>query len=123
MTATLRTDVGRVRKQNEDAAWLNEKRGVYVVADGMGGHLAGEVASAMAIDAIQRMSEKHHKASIAVLREAVCGAHEAIFARAQQNTNCSGMGTTISVMWQGGHYTLPREPARSGPTGKPGRTM
>ena len=104
MTATLRTDVGRVRKQNEDAAWLDEKKGVYVVADGMGGHLAGEVASAMAIDAIRRMSEKHHKASIAVLREAVCGAHEAIFEHAQKNENCSGMGTTISVMWQGGHY-------------------
>ena len=104
MTATLRTDVGRVRKQNEDAAWLDEKKGVYVVADGMGGHLAGEVASAMAIDAVKRMAARHHKASIAVLREAVCGAHDAIFAHARANENCSGMGTTISVMWRGGRY-------------------
>ena len=77
VTAALRTDVGRVRKQNEDAAWLNEKQGIYVVADGMGGHLAGEVASAMAIDAMKRMAEKHEIASIAVLREAVLAAHEA----------------------------------------------
>ena len=104
MTATLRTDVGRVRKQNEDAAWMDEKKGVYVVADGMGGHLAGEVASAMAIDAIQRMAKRHHAASVAVLKEAVCAAHEAIFARAKENKNCSGMGTTVSAMWRGGHY-------------------
>ena len=104
MTAALRTDIGRVRKQNEDAAWMSEKRGVYVVADGMGGHLAGEVASAMAIDAVKRMAEKHDIASISVLRETVCAAHEAISAHARANPNCSGMGTTISAMWRGGHY-------------------
>ena len=104
MTAALRTDIGRVRKQNEDAAWLDEKRGIYVVADGMGGHLAGEVASAMAIDAIKRMVQKNDIASISLLRETVVGAHEAISARARENQNCSGMGTTISAMWRGGHY-------------------
>ena len=104
MTAALRTDIGRVRKQNEDAAWLDEKLGIYVVADGMGGHLAGEVASAMAIDAIQNMARTHDIASISVLREAVCAAHEAISARAQENSTCSGMGTTISAMWRGGRY-------------------
>ena len=45
----MRTDIGKKRKQNEDAAWFDEKRGVFVVADGMGGHLAGEVASGMAM--------------------------------------------------------------------------
>ena len=104
MSATLRTDVGKVRKQNEDAAWLDDARGIYVVADGMGGHLAGEVASAMAINAIKGMAEKHDIASITMLKEAVLAAHEAICAHAQQNANCSGMGTTISAMWRGGHY-------------------
>ena len=104
MTAALRTDIGRVRKQNEDAAFMNEERGIYVVADGMGGHLAGEVASQMAIDAMKHMAEKHDAASISVLREAVCEAHEAISARARANQNCSGMGTTLSAMWRGGRY-------------------
>ena len=104
MTAALRTDIGRVRKQNEDAAYMNEERGIYVVADGMGGHLAGEVASQMAIDAMKHMAEKHDAASISVLREAVCEAHEAISARARANQNCSGMGTTLSAMWRGGRY-------------------
>ena len=104
MTATLRTDVGKARRQNEDAAWLDEKLGVFAVADGMGGHLAGEVASGMAIDAVKRMASSHEIASISVMREAVSGAHEAILARAKENAACAGMGTTLSMMWRGGHY-------------------
>lgn len=104
MTATLRTDTGKVRKRNEDAAWFDEQRGVFAVADGMGGHLAGEVASAMAIDAVRRMAESHDVASIAVMREAVEQAHAAIAAHAQANPACAGMGTTLSAMWRGGHY-------------------
>jgi len=104
VTATLRTDVGKARRQNEDAAWLDEKLGVFAVADGMGGHLAGEVASGMAIDAVKRMAASHEIASISVMREAVSGAHEAIYAHAKANPACAGMGTTLSVMWRGGHY-------------------
>lgn len=104
VTATLRTDVGKVRRQNEDAAWLDEKLGVFAVADGMGGHLAGEVASGMAINAVKRMAAEHDVASISVMREAVEAAHEAILAHAKENPACAGMGTTLSLMWRGGHY-------------------
>ncbi len=104
MTAALRTDIGRVRRQNEDAAWFDEKRGIYAVADGMGGHLAGEVASRMAIESMKRMAEKYEIASISILREAVCGAHEDIAKAARENKTCAGMGTTLSVMWRGGRY-------------------
>ena len=104
MTATLRTDVGKTRRQNEDAAWFDEKLGVFAVADGMGGHLAGEVASGMAIDAVKRMAASQEIASISVMRDAVRDAHEAILAHAKENPACSGMGTTLSVMWRGGHY-------------------
>jgi len=102
--AALRTDVGKVRRQNEDAAWVDAKRGVFAVADGMGGHLAGEVASGIAIDAVKEMAENHAIASISVMKETVMCAHERIVAHAKENPACEGMGTTLSVMWRGGHY-------------------
>lgn len=104
MAATLRTHVGRIRRQNEDAAWLDEARGVFAIADGMGGHLAGEVASKMAIDAVMAATEGERTAGVSVLRAAAERAHEAILAHADMHPECSGMGTTLSVMWRGGRY-------------------
>ena len=104
MAATLRTDIGKLRKQNEDAAWFDESRAVFAVADGMGGHLAGEVASRMAIEAVQRMAKDNDVPGIAALREAVAGAHEMILSHAQSHIECAGMGTTLSVLWLGRSY-------------------
>ena len=104
MAATLRTDIGRLRRQNEDAAWFDESRAVFAVADGMGGHLAGEVASRMAIEAVQRMAKDNACPGIAALREAVASAHETILAHAQDHIECAGMGTTLSVLWLGVNY-------------------
>ena len=52
IVADARSDVGRKRKGNEDSLFLNPEQKLYVVADGMGGHAAGEVASRVAVDAI-----------------------------------------------------------------------
>lgn len=104
MAATLRTDIGRVRRQNEDAAWLDEKKEIFAVADGMGGHLAGEVASGMAIDEVKRMACRYEAASISALRDMVSGANQAILAHAEAHPECAGMGTTLSVLWCGGRY-------------------
>lgn len=104
MAATLRTDIGKLRKQNEDAAYINEERAVFAVADGMGGHLAGEVASRMAVEAVEQMALANDAPGIAALREAVASAHETILAHAQSHIECAGMGTTLSVLWMGKNY-------------------
>ena len=104
MAATLRTDVGLIRKQNEDAAWYDEKRGIYAIADGMGGHLAGEVASSMAMDAVRILATSHRTAGIRALEDMVRDAHEAIAAHAAAHSECAGMGTTLSVLWRGGSF-------------------
>ena len=104
MAATLRTDIGRLRRQNEDAAWFDESRAVFAVADGMGGHLAGEVASRMAIEAVQRMARAHGRADTLALREMMRRANDEIAHHAQRHPECAGMGTTLSVLWRGGRY-------------------
>ncbi len=104
MAATMRTDVGLVRRQNEDAAWYDEELAVFAVADGMGGHLAGEVASAMAIDAVRRIAQCGVRPGVAAMREMAVKAHEEIYAHAQKNRHCAGMGTTLSVLWRFGKY-------------------
>ena len=104
MAEALRTDIGRVRSQNEDAAWADDARGLYAVADGMGGHLAGEVASRMAIEAVQRMARAHGRADTLALREMMRRANDGIARHAQQHPECAGMGTTLSVLWRGGRY-------------------
>ena len=104
MAATLRTDTGLIRKLNEDAAWYDEKRAIYAVADGMGGHQAGEVASGIAIEAVKSMAQRERTPGVRALKEMVRAAHNAIAAHAAAHSECAGMGTTLSVLWRGGNY-------------------
>ena len=104
MAATMRTDVGLVRQQNEDAAWFDEDLSIFAVADGMGGHLAGEVASAMAIEAVRKIAHCGFKPGVTALREMVSKGHQAIYSHASRNPQCAGMGTTLSVLWHSGNY-------------------
>ena len=104
MAATMRTDVGLVRRQNEDAAWFDEDLSIFAVADGMGGHLAGEVASAMAIEAVRKIASCGFRPGVTALREMVSKGHQAIYSHAEKNPQCAGMGTTLSVLWHSGNY-------------------
>ena len=104
MATTMRTDCGKIRKINEDAAWFDDRTGLYAVADGMGGHLAGEVASEMAIQAVQKMSEADPAPSFRALQDMMEEVNTSILERARTDASCSGMGTTLSVFWKSGRY-------------------
>src|SRR5690625_3176943 len=92
------SDVGRVREGNEDALLMRDN--VFAVADGMGGHLAGEVASATALEPIAALdgtvfSEAADAA--AALSHAVVQANETVSELAEHNPSYRGMGTTLTA--------------------------
>ena len=99
-----RTDVGMIRSGNEDNFTVDAipERGIFVVADGMGGHAAGEVASEMAVQIIQR--ELHHLVAIegeevpALVGSTLKKANRAIHDRTLTEVDKQGMGTTASVL-------------------------
>ncbi len=106
------THVGKVREHNEDAHFFDAEMGVFLVCDGMGGHAAGEVASAIAIRTI-RTNWLHHdtqqlidgymetggfgvkKQLLTALKEGVSTAHHTIIEEARRDVAKKGMGTTL----------------------------
>lgn len=86
------TDVGRRRSGNEDGMLVNDELGLLAVADGMGGHQAGEVASATALESL--------RASVAsgmAIREAIETANTAVYEKASGDSAYAGMGTTLTA--------------------------
>jgi PPM family protein phosphatase len=104
LTYAARTDVGMIRSGNEDnfTVDVNETRGIFIVADGMGGHAAGEVASEMAVQIVQRElmpvltldNDDVVRLTAAALRKA----NRAIHDRTITEVDKQGMGTTASVL-------------------------
>lgn len=98
------TDVGMIRQGNEDSffAEADDTRGVFVVADGMGGHAAGEVASEMAVQIVARhlltLTSASDPGAADVVSGALQDANRAIYDRMLAETDKQGMGTTASVM-------------------------
>jgi PPM family protein phosphatase len=88
------TDVGMVRQQNEDAFHAEEN--LYIVADGMGGHNAGEVASALAVSTV-RSGARMGIRSTDQFRELVQQANTAIYTASLDDSTQSGMGTTLTA--------------------------
>ncbi|MGL4761457.1 MAG: Stp1/IreP family PP2C-type Ser/Thr phosphatase [Sarcina sp.] len=95
------TDIGNVREINEDYGnhYIGESYKLYVVADGMGGHNAGEVASKMAVDGIISFVKENYKeiSDNEILIEAVAEVNYKIYKHSLESNNLSGMGTTIAA--------------------------
>jgi PPM family protein phosphatase len=93
------TDPGRVRALNEDAVAVDRQLGFAVVADGMGGHRAGDVASHLALEwVVDRLRTQTRAQSTAEFAERIIAeANSAIHARATQQSECRGMGTTLAM--------------------------
>ncbi|MGH9411041.1 MAG: protein phosphatase 2C domain-containing protein, partial [Vicinamibacterales bacterium] len=104
------TDPGPVRKINEDCVFCDPKLGLLIVADGLGGHAAGEVASSLAVETISgfiRRTEDDGEFSWPygldsalsfagnLLRTAVHLANRRVFRAAERNDEYTGMGTTV----------------------------
>ncbi|CAN5557581.1 protein-serine/threonine phosphatase PrpC [soil metagenome] len=115
LKVVVKTDLGNVRKNNEDAGTYvkiadeniaREKGCMLLVADGMGGHNAGEVASKIAMETVSE--EYFKKGSDAdkekALAKAFVAANKKIFNMAQTNESCKGMGTTCTVLVIAGQH-------------------
>ena len=96
LAAGARTDVGRVRAGNEDSYFVDSP--LFVIADGMGGHAAGDVASATAVEVIQSKREEISPADPQTLSNVIREANRAIWSRSSDDTNLRGMGTTCTMI-------------------------
>jgi serine/threonine protein phosphatase PrpC len=111
-----RTDVGRVRGMNEDVYRVHAAQGVFIVCDGMGGCPSGELASALAGDAILERLANHVRTGVpaddrpagylprtGVLADAVRRSNACIYDRARHDSRHAGMGTTVVSVWVADH--------------------
>ncbi len=110
--AQAATDIGRKKRSNEDSFLIDRKLNLYIVADGMGGHAAGEVASAQAIESTRQVIEDHllnanqwpddasHREKIKkILGESVLKASKDIYQISSKELAKRGMGTTLSLLF------------------------
>lgn len=94
-----KTDVGLVREKNEDSMLLEPLHGLYVVCDGMGGHVGGQVASRLAVATIDEVVRSDHPPMLPTeedcLVTAIRCANQAILAKAKSDPSLHNMGTTV----------------------------
>lgn len=118
------TDVGRLRRENEDAHWADADAGIAIVCDGMGGHAAGEVASNLAVKLVRDRWTAHdleqarltwvrtgtpqaRRALIGLLRDGVMVANQAIVDMSTSDRDKQGMGTTFTgALFVGGEALI-----------------
>ena len=91
------SDIGHVRTSNEDSYGVFSPSG-YVVADGLGGHAAGEVASRMVVAAVRDMANAAEAIDAATLQSAVLRANQQVLEASEENPSYEGMGSTATVL-------------------------
>lgn len=102
MKAAGISHIGNIRTNNEDAYYLNERHKLIAVADGMGGHKAGEIASSIAIEAVASLVSIKAQSAIMpaeVFRRVFSEANQRIWSKAHETEDCKGMGTTLTAVW------------------------
>ena len=100
MKTAARTHIGNVRPSNQDALLMQPGLfGLFGVADGMGGHKAGDVASRMAVETVQD-ALKDQAPGEDLLRAAIEQANERIYQAQLEDEELHGMGTTMTVIWE-----------------------
>jgi protein phosphatase len=90
------SDVGRRREGNEDAWFAGDN--VFAVADGLGGHKAGEVASTVAVEPLAALDAQGSRRAAAGVADAVRQANRAVFEQSQQDEDLKGMSTTMTAV-------------------------
>jgi serine/threonine protein phosphatase PrpC len=90
-----RSDRGKVRVKNEDHFFIDEARGLYLLADGMGGARGGERASQLAVETVAELLSGKAAPDASSLLHAVEGANGRVLAEARDNPRFGGMGTTL----------------------------
>ncbi len=102
-----KTDVGLVREKNEDSMLLEPAHGLYVVCDGMGGHVGGQVASQLAVATISEVVRSRNPPPTAeddLLVTAIRCANGAVFAKARAEPSLHNMGTTVVALRGEGNF-------------------
>src|SRR4030042_1635725 len=93
-----KTDKGLVRKENEDAFCIEKDHGLLAIADGMGGHASGEVASKMAIEILRDSLKKEGEPLPDRLNSGVKLANKMIYEASRSQSQLNGMGTTLTAV-------------------------
>ena len=97
------TDIGRKRKTNQDSICLDPSHNFFAVADGMGGHNGGDIASQMSVRIMPEYLAAHAKTEPEVLmKELIQKINQSILEKAQANPDLQGMGTTVSAIYFAG---------------------